>query len=152
MQKMRTIRERKRALRTMIGARALLQKPSVEWQQGPPNIAHLSTAYSREHLLALVGQHCAVTAINRIALGRRYDPAGEYVLEQYHPDDLAQCMVIAEASQRHPPNFDGGTWETIPDWNDARGRTKEQVLDVFTAVVEKLYKSLPEKHRRGFQI
>lgn len=157
MTKNRTLTERKEALATMIGARALLRKRSVKWvNRGPRLVWSKEEAKSDAHLYALAGEHCAVTAINRIVIGDKYEPAESYRLDDEYAFDptesLAQCMVIAEASKQNPPKTIPTMWPSIPAWNDAKGRKKYQIMRVFNAVIHKLYNSLPEEHQKGFKI
>jgi len=148
------------ALVTLLGARKLLRKRSVHWVNQGPDI-DIPTA-------GMVGDHCAVTAINRAAMAKAVgqDDAYSELMNYYDPEnDILNCMILEEANRVHPQpaerDFDPYSgkrvwardkYDSIPDWNDASGRTKRQVLGVFTRVIKKLHRALPAQKRKKYDI
>lgn len=108
-----TKEQRKTAMNNLTKARELLEKG---WVGRGPN--------GRE-------EHCAMTAINKVRIGKKTWTAGGASLEA--------CVVLEEANKQTPgPAL---KWGTIPAWNDCQS-DKSKVLGVFDGAIQKLKSTL----------
>ena len=77
------------------------------------------------------GQYCAVGALTAAAGGEVPAPGDQGWHEDIQNMENSTLVIAIQDTLRSRGAID--KWDFLPDWNDRTGRTKEEVIELFTS-------------------